>query len=477
MANRLQSARSPYLQQHASNPVDWYEWGDQAFERARSEDKPVLVSIGYSACHWCHVMAHESFENASVAQMMNDNFVNIKVDREERPDVDAVYMEAVQLMTGQGGWPLNIFLTPDLDPFFGGTYYPPSPRHGMTSWPQVLQSVAMAWRNQRERVVEGAEELRSRLARTAELTSSETTLDSSILDQAFTTMHAQFDATYGGFGGAPKFPQPSSLEFVLRTYRRTGDQDALNMLTLTLDKMAAGGIRDHLGGGFHRYSVDEQWLVPHFEKMLYDNAMLAKLYVNAWQATGWDYYRAVAESTLDYILRDMTSPEGAFYSAEDADSEGVEGKFYVWTAEEIDRVLPPADAEVFRLAYGVTSEGNFEGQSILEESLMPDAIAGRTGMDPDEVESSLMRSRSRLFDERQKRVRPGRDEKILANWNALTIRALTVAGQAFGRPDYLAAAERAARFILDSMRPAGALLHLYNQGPGAVGGFLEDYAF
>ena len=477
MSNRLQLAKSPYLLQHASNPVDWYEWGDEAFTRARADDRPILLSIGYSACHWCHVMAHESFENVAVAKLMNDNFVNIKVDREERPDVDSVYMSAVQAMTGQGGWPLNVFLTPDLQPFFGGTYFPPAPRYGMPSWPQLLQSVATAWRNERDKVAESAESLGSRLGGPSNLQASPGELDHSILEAAVETAKAQLDSTHGGFGGAPKFPQPATLEFMLRAYRRTGDQDALRAVTLTLDRMAAGGIYDKIGGGFHRYSVDQQWIVPHFEKMLYDNAQLARLYVNAWQVTGWNTYRAVAEATLDYVLRDMTSLEGGFYSAEDADSEGVEGKFYVWNYGEIDSLLPPEDAEMFRLAYGITTEGNFEGQSILVESLLADEIGDRLGRDPDEVEASLATSRSQLLEVRRQRVHPARDEKILTNWNALALRALAVAGRAFARDDYVAAARRNAAFLLDSLRPEGHLLHLYNQGPGDVGAFLEDYAF
>ena len=491
MPNRLAASKSPYLRQHAENPVDWYPWGNEAFERAQAEDRPVLVSIGYSACHWCHVMAHESFENPTVARLMNDHFVNIKVDREERPDVDAVYMEAVQLMTGQGGWPMNVFVTPDRRPFFGGTYFPPAPRQGMPSWPQLLQSIAIAWRDERSRLEQSATSLLDHLIQANEAPpgtkpagdtagaqlGAEPPSYTGVLDQAFAAVQGSFDGRNGGFGGAPKFPHPLSLEFLLRTWARTGDENAMTMVRLTLDKMAAGGIHDQLGGGFHRYSVDEGWIVPHFEKMLYDNALLSRLYTLAWQATGSDSYRATAEDILDYVLRDMTSPEGGFYSSEDADSEGEEGRFYVWDRDEVLEILGRKEGEILCRRYGVTPAGNFDGRTILTITESFDRIGDAAGLEAAQVEEAVERGRLKLLATRNRREQPGRDEKILTDWNALMLRALALAGRAFNRPDYLDAARRNACFTLENLFLDGRLLHVYNQGAGDIPAYLEDHAY
>ncbi len=477
MANRLEAEKSPYLRQHAQNPVDWLPWGNEAFERARNEDKPLLVSIGYSSCHWCHVMAHESFENEAVARLMNGSFVNVKVDREERPDVDAVYMEAVQAMTGQGGWPLNVFLTPDLKPFFGGTYWPPAPRHGMPSWPQVLQSIALAWRNERERVLQSAAELGNHMAGALQFRSSDAELSEKILDQAVDSLAANFDEVNGGFGGAPKFPQPLNLEFLLRTFVRTGNRNTLRIVTISLDRMAAGGIYDQIGGGFHRYSVDAEWTVPHFEKMLYDNALLSRIYVNAWQVTANPRYRAVAEGILDYLLADMTSPEGGFYSAEDADSEGEEGTYYVWTPEEVHAAVDSAEAPLIAEFYGITQPGNFEGKSIPTNRTDVEVLGKHFGRSPEDIPRVVEEGRHSLRMARSQRVRPERDSKILTGWNALALRSLALAGRAFNRDDYLRAATRNANFLWKNLFQEGLLLHLYNEGPSTIPAYLDDYAF
>ncbi len=359
MPNHLEGQKSPYLLQHANNPVDWFPWGSEALELARREDKPILVSIGYSACHWCHVMAHECFESEEIAALMNERLVNIKVDREERPDVDSIYMEAVQAMTGQGGWPLNVFLLPDGRPYYGGTYFPPTPRHGIPSWPEVVEGVTRAYREQSADVLHNAEALTSYLRQSQHRTTGEGNLGTDILRAAYDAAAQQFDWTHGGFGGAPKFPQPLGLDFVLRMYHRYRDQEALDFALLTLRKMAAGGIFDQLGGGFHRYSVDDLWLVPHFEKMLYDNALLARTYLHAIQITGDPQYARTASETLTYLQRELMSPEGGFYSAEDADSEGVEGKFYVWTPEEVVESVGAGAARAISLHLGITTAGEF----------------------------------------------------------------------------------------------------------------------
>ncbi len=475
MTNRLANETSPYLLQHADNPVDWYPWGPEALERARSEDKPIHLSIGYSACHWCHVMAHESFEDEETAALMNRNFINIKVDREERPDLDAIYMQAVQAMTGHGGWPMTTFLTPAGEPFYGGTYFPPEPRHGMPSFTQVLNGVTRIWETQREDVARSAAELSTQLAGTAEIPAGKASLQPEMLDQAFSGMRRNYDKKHGGFGRAPKFPQPQTLEFVLRNHLRKGDNAALQMVETTLQKMARGGIYDHLGGGFHRYSVDERWLAPHFEKMLYDNAQLARLYLHTYQVTGNLFYRRIVEETLDYVVREMTGPEGGFYSTQDADSEGEEGKFFVWTADEVRGALGE-DASLFMALYDVTAAGNWEGHTILNQPRDPAAVARVLGVPLERLEAVAARSRIKLLAEREKRVHPGRDEKVLVSWNGLMLAAFAEAGRVLERPDYLEVARANAAFVLERMMPGGRLHHVYKNGQVKIDAFLEDYA-
>jgi uncharacterized protein YyaL (SSP411 family) len=461
--NRLSRERSPYLLQHAHNPVDWYPWGDEAFARARADDRPVLLSVGYSACHWCHVMERESFENEDIARLMNDKFVNVKVDREERPDVDHIYMNAVQALTGHGGWPMTVFLTPDGVPFYGGTYFPPGDRHGMPGFPRVLLAIADAWQTRRGEVLQSGKALLEQLNQSERLRGSVELLTDDILFSAFQSLSGNFDDADGGLGGAPKFPQPMIWDFALRFWKRTGNARARQMVVTTLTKMARGGMYDQLGGGFHRYSVDAHWLVPHFEKMLYDNAQLASLYVNAWLAFGDEEYRRTAEETLDYVLREMTDPAGGFYSAQDADSEGHEGKFFVWTADEIRDVLGPAAAADAMAYWGADRGSNFEGKSILFVPGEPDP-------------RRIVAARSALFAARERRVHPGRDDKVLASWNGLMCRAFAEAGRALGRADYVAAAVKNADFVLGAMRQDGRLLRSWKAGEAALKGYLEDHA-
>jgi uncharacterized protein YyaL (SSP411 family) len=463
MANRLALETSPYLLQHAHNPVDWYAWGEEAFARARAEDKPILLSVGYSACHWCHVMERESFENHEIAAVMNQHFVNVKVDREERPDVDQIYMQAVQSLTGHGGWPMTVFLTPDGAPFYGGTYFPPADRHGLPGFPRLLHSIAEAWQTRRNEVLHSSTQIAAELGRGDRLRASVSLLSDDLLFTAFQGLSAQFDEALGGAEGAPKFPQPMNWEFVLRYWKRSGNPHARQMVETTLTRMARGGIYDHLGGGFHRYSVDAEWLVPHFEKMLYDNGQLASLYLHGWLAFGNAEYRRICEETLDYILREMTDPAGGFYSAQDADSEGHEGKFFVWTADEIRSALSPADAEFALAHWGVDRGSNFEGRSILwtPGEPAPERIAA---------------ARRTLFALREGRVHPARDDKVLASWNGLACRAFAEAGRALERADYVAAAVRNAEFLLGSMRADGRLLRTWKDGQAKLKGYLEDYA-
>ncbi|GAC1444094.1 MAG: thioredoxin domain-containing protein [Chloroflexota bacterium] len=477
MTNRLAKEQSPYLLQHAENPVDWYPWGEEALSRARTENRPILVSIGYSACHWCHVMAHESFENEATARLMNEHFINVKVDREERPDVDSIFMEAVQALTGAGGWPLNIFLTPDGRPFFGGTYFPPVPGRGMAAWTQVLESVADAFRNRPDDVAKNAAVLTQHIEEVQNRQRSSMVLSPELLRSAFQGAASQFDWDKGGFGGAPKFPQPLALEFVLRMHARLGLDQPRDFVLLTLRAMAAGGIYDHLGGGFHRYTVDRSWVVPHFEKMLYDNALLARVYLQAYQLTGDGTYREVVESTLDYLIREMQAPEGGFYSAEDADSEGVEGKYYVWTCDEINEVLPDDVARIVRLRFDVRPEGNFEGKTILTATMPLQDVAELVGLDTERVSAALEEARVLLLSARSKRIPPGKDTKILAGWNGLAIRALAEAGRVLHRPDFLEAAEKSAQFVMSAMRPGSVLVRSYRGAPGRTPAFLEDYGF
>jgi uncharacterized protein YyaL (SSP411 family) len=461
MANRLVAETSPYLLQHKDNPVDWYAWGEEALARAKAEDKPMLVSIGYSACHWCHVMEHESFEDPETAAYMNEHFVSVKVDREERPDVDAIYMQAVQAMTGHGGWPLNAFVDPDGVPFFGGTYFPPDNRHGMPSFRQVLEGVAEAWATKREEIRSAAPRTVDQLAAIARVRPSEEALSPEVLEEAERNLATQFDPQHGGFGGAPKFPPASALEFLMMR----GSQSGLSIVTTTLEGMAKGGIYDQVGGGFARYSVDAHWLVPHFEKMLYDNALLARAYLHAWQLTGNESFRRVCEETLDWALREMRGPEGGFYSALDADSEGEEGKFYVWTEGELREVLDE-DADAVLQYWGVDRGPNFEGRSILH-------TAG-----PQIDSAQLARAREKLYAVRTQRVWPGLDDKRITAWNALMISALADAGAALERADYIDAARACADFIDRDMRDErGRLLRTYKDGRASLNGYLEDHAF
>jgi uncharacterized protein YyaL (SSP411 family) len=476
MANRLSTESSPYLLQHSENPVDWYPWGPEALDRARREDRPILLSIGYSACHWCHVMERESFEDPSIAAAMNEAFVNVKVDREERPDVDQVYMRAVQALTGQGGWPLTVFLTPGGSPYYGGTYFPPEPRHGLPSFRQVLEASARAYRDGPDRVRQGAAELRAALEKGGqEPTPEGTVLGPGLLDEAARILARQFDPANGGFGSAPKFPQPVTIELLLRQHVRTGAPEPLDMAVHTLRRMAAGGIRDHLGGGFHRYAVDAGWLVPHFEKMLYDNALLARAYLDGYRISGEGDLRGVCEDILDYLLADMRSEEGAFFSARDADSEGEEGIFYVWTPKQVRDVLDAETAALFMRVYDVTDGGNFEGRNILHLPYSLDAQAAREGLAVEELERRLQEARDGLVRARSKRTPPMRDEKVLAGWNGMALRALAEAGGALGREDYTSAAVQGADFILTKIRLDGRLQHTYKDGQARVHGFLEDH--
>jgi uncharacterized protein len=475
--NRLVHETSPYLLQHAHNPVDWYPWGTEAFERARAEERPVLLSVGYSACHWCHVMERESFENDDIAALMNRLFVNIKVDREERPDVDQIYMQAVQSMTGHGGWPMTVFLTPDGVPFYGGTYFPPVDRHGMPGFPRLLEAVAEAYRSRRSEVVESGRQLVEQMGEGERLRRSASLLTDEILFGAYQSISREFDERDGGLGHAPKFPQPMNWEFMLRFGKRSGNGRALEMTRLTLTRMARGGMYDQLGGGFHRYSVDGQWLVPHFEKMLYDNAQLASLYLHGWLATGDREYRRVTEETLDYILREMTHPEGGFFSAQDADSEGVEGKFFVWSAEEIRAALPDARMADAALAYwGVNDGPNFEGHNILFVPRPPQEVASQLGMSTSQFGESIARARELLRAVRERRVHPGLDDKVLASWNGLALAAFAEAGRTLGRPDYTAAAVKSSQFLTTAMVEGGRLLRSWKDGRARITGYLEDYA-
>lgn len=519
MANRLIDETSPYLLQHAHNPVDWHPWGEEALAVARDQGRPIFLSIGYAACHWCHVMERESFEDAETAALMNERFVNVKVDREERPDLDSIYMRAVTALTGRGGWPMSVWLTPEGAPFFGGTYFPDSPRHGMPSFTQVLDALADAWENRPDEIAAAAAKLAAKLREDAGLPVLRSPLDTgggdaapaaagpaslgaaavaegpapvpaqadlvpppSGLDpktgvEASLALTSGFDAANGGWGEAPKFPQPMALEFLLSRYVRHGDEHAHILVERSLDLMATGGIYDQLGGGFHRYSVDAEWLVPHFEKMLYDNSQLARVYTHAWQALGHERYRLVAEETFDYVLREMTHPDGGFFSTQDADSEGVEGKFFVWTPDEIEALLDVDDAALFMRAYGVEPGGNFEGASILSPVLTVDELARADGGSPAAVAERLAVARARLLAARDERVHPARDEKILAAWNGLMIAAFADAAVVFERTDYRLAAERAAAFVLEKLRgPDGRLLRSWRDGRGRHNAYLEDHS-
>ena len=479
MSNRLINETSPYLLQHAHNPVDWYAWGEEALARARAEDKPIFLSIGYSACHWCHVMERECFEDQAIARLMNESFVNIKVDREERPDLDSIYMQAVQAQTGRGGWPMSVFMTPDGKPFFTGTYFPPEDRHGMSGFPRVLQAVAQAYRDRRDDITKSAEELVAHLRSGVLAAQGQEPLTSEILARAYQGLVSEFDGLHGGLGAAPKFPQPMAHEFLLRYYARTGDTEALAVVDLSLERMARGGIYDQLGGGFHRYSTDAIWLVPHFEKMLYDNALLSRLYLHAYQLTGDPEHRRIVGETLDYVLREMTSPEGGFYSTQDADSEGVEGKYFVWTPGEIEGVLGEERAEVFCRYYGVSQGGNFEGRSILSIPQQPRDVAQGLGLTEAELASTILDSRATLLTYRQGRVPPSRDDKVLTAWNGMMLRSFAEAAATLHREDYRAAAVANASFLLATLKrnQDGRLLRTYKGSESRLLGYLEDYAF
>ncbi len=479
--NHLVHEKSPYLQQHAYNPVDWYPWGTEPFDKARKEDKPVFLSVGYSTCHWCHVMERESFENDNVAAFLNENFVCIKVDREERPDVDEIYMNAVQQFTGGGGgWPMSVFLTPDAKPFYGGTYYPPEDRYGHPGFLSLLQQLVKAWKERRPELLQAGDQV-AKLLETSGSTPSDAKLDLAPIDLAFRQLAGSFDSDQGGFGGAPKFPRSIVLDLLLRYAQRTGNKQALSLVEFTLAKMAEGGMYDQIGGGFHRYSTDAEWLVPHFEKMLYDNALLARTYTSAWQMTGNERYAQVARECLDYVLVQLTSPEGGFYSAEDADSEGVEGKFYIWTPKEVAALLGEADAAVFCRACGITEQGNFEESgvrgSVVHVALTAEQTSRLLGTPIADVQRILAEGRKKLFDARAMRIRPFRDEKIITSWNGLMISAMARAGAALDEPRYVDGARRAATLVLEKCEKAGRLLRRYMGGEARFPGYLEDYAF
>ncbi len=476
--NRLASEKSPYLLQHAHNPVDWYPWGDEAFEKAKSEDKPIFLSIGYATCHWCHVMAHESFQNLDIAKILNETFVNVKVDREELPYVDSMYMELAQaLMTSSGGWPLNLVLTPDLKPFFAVTYLPPNQKRGMVAFPEVIKQISTLWAGgERERLVEQADKIVEMLAKVSP-TSGSLVPTEKTLERALETLFDLADPVFGGIRGDPKFPMSYQTELFLEFARSRSDSRALFLVELTLDHMARGGIYDHLGGGFSRYSVDEKWRIPHFEKMLYDNALLISAYAQSWRFTRNPRYRRIVEETLAYVMRDMSSPEGGFYSAEDADSEGCEGRFYTWTPAEIKLVLPSPDAEMVCLYYGVGPQGNFEGRNILRIDTPLEELALQTQISFQDLQQAIGRSRGKLLEKRQLRPRPFKDDKVLTSWNGLMIDALVKAAEALEQPVHLAAAKKAADFIRRTLWKEGKLFHRYREGEVRFPGTLEDYAY
>jgi uncharacterized protein len=480
MANRLANETSPYLLQHADNPVDWYPWGDEALFKAQQEDKPILLSIGYAACHWCHVMAHESFEDATTAELMNRHFVNVKVDREERPDLDSIYMNAVVALTGQGGWPMTVFLTPEGQPFYGGTYFPREPRFGMPGFKQVLLSVADAWEKRRDDIVDDAAKVGQHLEQRLTLAAGDQTFGSELFDTALPRINQAFEPRQGGFGDAPKFPPSMTLEFLLRMVHERDDSHALYMVEHTLEQMAHGGIYDQLGGGFARYATDRDWLVPHFEKMLYDNALLSRVYLHAWQVTGKPLYRRIVEETLDWVVREMRHEAGGFYSSLDADSEGEEGKFYVWQPAEIRAALDDElSAALFMRYYDVSDRGNWEGKSILHVPHDLEVIAGELGLDVDEAAKLLAQARQRLYEERAQRVWPGLDDKVLTAWNGLMLRAFAEAGRVLQRDDYTQVAVANARFLRETMRTSnGRLLRTWKAGGDArFNAYLEDYAY
>ncbi len=476
-ANRLAQESSPYLRQHAHNPVDWYPWGPEALEKARRENKPILLSVGYSACHWCHVMAHESFEQPATAAVMNRYFVNVKVDREERPDVDEVYQRVTQLISGQGGWPLTVFLAPDLRPIYGGTYFPPTPKYGRPSFTQLLEGIAKAWRSRPDEADQSAAQLVDHMRRWDEVAGESTLPSRALLGDVVRQLAANFDSTWGGFGTAPKFPMVADQLALLAGYEATGDRQALDMVLFTLDRMAAGGLYDQLGGGFHRYSVDPYWLAPHFEKMLYDNALIPRLYLEAVRLTGDAGWGRIVRETVAYLFREMRDPQGGFYATQDADSEGIEGKFFTWSLSELREALGAERGERFAAVYGATEDGNWEHTNILHVARRAREVAAEAGMTPEALEAELAEGRDLLFRRREGRVHPGRDDKILAGWNGLTMSLLAHGAVRLAEPAWREAARAQADFILGHMRPQGMLKRVYQDGKAKIDAFLDDYAY
>lgn len=475
--NHLIHEKSPYLQQHAYNPVDWYPWCEEAFQKAVQENKPIFLSIGYSTCHWCHVMEHESFEDEEVAMLLNENFVAIKVDREERPDLDNIYMAVCQAMTGSGGWPLNLFLTSERKPFFAGTYFPKTERYGNPGFVAILKQISNLWKTNKESVMTSSEQVTKVLQSMVLLKSGEIVKEET-LKQAYEQLRDKYDLIYGGFGAAPKFPTPHICTFLLRWWKRSNDQTALEMVEKTLDRMGRGGMYDQLGGGFHRYSTDEYWLVPHFEKMLYDQALLSMAYTETYQATGRQFYADMVKDIFTYVLRDMTSSDGGFYSAEDADSEGEEGKYYVWTPDEIMDVLGETDGRIICDYYDVSREGNFEDKNVLHVDKQLDVFARLEKLEITDLQHLLVATRKKLFAAREKRIRPHKDDKILTSWNGLMVSALAKGAQVLNEPMYTRAAVRAADFILKTLRQKdGTLLRRFRQGDASIPGYLDDYAY
>lgn len=482
--NHLKNEKSPYLLQHADNPVDWYPWGDEAFEKAKKENKPIFLSIGYSTCHWCHVMARESFQDPEIGQLMNQVFVSVKVDREERPDIDSVYMTACQMITGTGGWPLTIIMTPDLKPFFAGTYFPKESGGRGAGLRDLILNINDLWNDQKHELLESAEELTLSLQQLSKFKSGQE-LEDNILESAYKSLSNNFDYEYGGFGDYQKFPTPHHLLFLLRHWKRKDDVNALTMVEKTLDAMVQGGIYDNVGFGFHRYSVDQQWILPHFEKMLYDQALLVIVYTEAYQATGKKRYMEAAQEVLEYLLRDMRSSEGGFYSAEDADSEGEEGKYYLWTADEIIKILGQEDGELFNQIYNVSADGNFKeestghqtGKNVLYQSKSWEELSSELQKTPEELWWKMESAREKLFKARQKRIRPHKDDKILTDWNGLIIAALATAGRVYKRKDYVLAARETLNFILNNLKINDQLMHRWREGEAAVNANLDDYAY
>ncbi|MCA0446635.1 MAG: thioredoxin domain-containing protein [Bacteroidetes bacterium] len=473
--NRLIHETSPYLKQHAHNPVNWFPWGTEAFDLAREENKPIFLSIGYSACHWCHVMERESFEDELVASILNSNFISIKVDREERPDLDGIYMTAVQMMTGHGGWPMSVWLDQDGRPFYGGTYFPPTDRHQLPAFKKVLLALSDMWRNRHSELMTSATGLTSEIEKAVTVSSGKFSLTGSLINEAAKKLSARLDSVHGGFGHAPKFPSSMSLQFLLRHFHFTSDADSAKSVTLSLDKMAAGGIYDQLGGGFSRYSVDAEWHVPHFEKMLYDNALLIRIYTEAWLKFGNESYKTIVTESADFVLREMTQPDGGFYSTLDADSEGIEGKFYCWTFEEFKSSLPVSDLEVMCAWFDVSEAGNWEHTNVLRRVKPAEQIASEHGLSLAELLMKVERNRQILFSDREKRIRPARDEKILTSWNGLMISALAFAGFSLGRPDLTREAEKAAEWIWQTQFRDQVLYRVYKDGKSRITGFSDDY--